>query len=249
MNILRRIVLVAGAAGLVAGLLLAIAHSVITVPLILEAETFETAGAGGTALGHAHDAGARADTHETAAWAPEDGLQRLSLTVLADIVTAIGFALLLIPALLLSGREVDWREGLRWGLAGFVTFTLAPGLGLPPELPGAEGAPLMARQAWWLATVGATAGGLALLFLTRQPICAAAGLVLMVAPHVYGAPQPEVHLSTAPELLTHRFETAVHLVSLVFWATLGAVSGLLLHRLGRGLGIGQARNVLGRTAA
>ena len=31
--------------------------------------------------------------------------------------------------------SLSWRQGLFWGFAGFAVFTLAPGLGLPPELP------------------------------------------------------------------------------------------------------------------
>ena len=58
---------------------------------------------------------------------------------------------------------MTWRDGLLWGLAGFVVFTAAPGLGLPPELPGMPVAPLTARQTLWIATAAATAGGLCLL--------------------------------------------------------------------------------------
>ena len=44
-----------------------------------------------------------------------------------------------------------------WGLAGFAVFTIAPGLGLPPELPGVPAAPLLSRQIWWVTAVLATA--------------------------------------------------------------------------------------------
>ena len=50
-----------------------------------------------------------------------------------------------------------------WGFAGFAVFTLAPGLGLPPELPAMPAADLGDRQIWWTATVLATAVGLALI--------------------------------------------------------------------------------------
>src|SRR3974390_3265881 len=46
--------------------------------------------------------------------------------------------------------HLSWHEGLMWGLAGFAVFTLAPGLGLPPELPGVPAAPLLSRQLWWV---------------------------------------------------------------------------------------------------
>src|ERR1700745_2045609 len=69
----------------------------------------------------------------------------------------------------IAGGTVTWRTGLFWGLAGFATFTLAPGLGLPPELPGTEAAPLLQRQLWWVTTAAATGGGMALLALTLRP--------------------------------------------------------------------------------
>ena len=78
----------------------------------------------------------------------------------ANILTAIGFALLLTGVYAIRGRQVTWREGLLWGFAGFVVFTAAPGLGLPPELPGMPVAELTARQTWWIAAAAATAGGL-----------------------------------------------------------------------------------------
>ena len=99
----------------------------------------------------------------TSEWEPEEGLQRNAFTVAANILTAIGFALLLTGVYAIRGRQVMWREGLLWGLAGFVVFTAAPGLGLPPELPGMAVAELTARQTWWIATAAATAGGLCLL--------------------------------------------------------------------------------------
>src|SRR5260370_596802 len=115
--------------------------------------------------------------HATAAphepeWAPETGIERAAYTLVADLLTAIGFALLLAAGFTLRGGAVTWRDGLFWGLAGFATFTLAPGLGLPPAIPGTEAAPLAARQIWWLATVASTGCGLALLAFTRRPVYA-----------------------------------------------------------------------------
>jgi len=65
--------------------------------------------------------------------------------VLTDVLTGIGFALLLVAGFALAGRAVGWREGLLWGLAAFVAFTLAPSLGLSPEPPGIPAAPLTRR--------------------------------------------------------------------------------------------------------
>jgi cobalt transporter subunit CbtA len=241
MEAFRRIVMVGGLAGLLAGILLTLLHLTVTVPIILEAETYEQA-----AVAQVHAAEAWGHAHDAQAWAPEDGIERALFTLLADIITAVGFGLLLVATCVLAGRELTWREGLHWGLAGFAAFVLAPAIGLPPELPGMEAAPLLQRQAWWLATVAATAGGLALLFLGREPLRAGLGLVLLVLPHLYGAPQPMEHHSLVPAALAHQFVSAALVVNLLFWAALGAIAGLLCKRFGglaaidgRGLALGQ----------
>ena len=107
-----------------------------------------------------------------------------------DLVTGIGFALILVAVSEFAGGIGSWRHGLFWGLAGFAVFTLAPGLGLPPELPAMPAADLTARQVWWWGTVLATAAGLAMIAFRRSPVFALLGVALIVAPHVVGAPQP-----------------------------------------------------------
>lgn len=219
MAFFRGLVCAALCAGLIAGIVAAAAHQIATVPLILKAETYEHAGAPG-----AHD-------HGPAGWEPENGIERTLFTLAADLLTAIGFALLLAAGFALHGGGIGWREGLFWGLAGFVVFALAPGLGLPPEIPGTAAAPLAARQLWWLATTLATGAGLALLAFTRSAPYAAAAVLLIVLPHLYGAPQPAVPAAdAAPAALAHRFIVAATVASLVFWTTLGAATGYFYHR-------------------
>ena len=217
MAALRRLLLAALCAGLISGVFAAAAHHLGTVPLILKAEVYE-------------EAAEKAAPAPDAAWAPENGVERSFHTLVADLLAAIGFALLLASAMSLRGGEAGWRAGLLWGLAGFAVFTLAPGIGLPPEIPGAAAAPLAARQAWWVATVGATGIGLALLIFTRQAVYAAVGLALIALPHLYGAPQPAEHASAAPEALAHQFVVAATLVSFLFWAALGASTGYFYGR-------------------
>lgn len=177
--------------------------------------------------GHAHG-GDHGHTHS--GWVPEDGFQRESLTVLANVVTAIGFGLMLVVASELAGGIQSWRQGLYWGFAGFAVFTLAPGLGLPPELPGMPAADLVPRQIWWVATVAATAGGLALIAFGKGAVLALVGVALIVAPHIIGAPQPVSHDSLVPVELQSQFVTAATLTSLVFWLILGAMVGTLRDR-------------------
>ncbi|WP_157015361.1 CbtA family protein [Mesorhizobium xinjiangense] len=237
MNIFRNVVFVAAIAGLLAGLVMTALQAYATVPLILEAETYESAGAGAAghdhgeaAAGHSHDGAAAGHSHGGEAWAPADGFERSAYTALANIVTGIGFALLLVAVSEMAGGIANWRQGLFWGFAGFATFTLAPGLGLPPELPGMPAADLGARQVWWVATVAATAAGLALIALRRSAILAVIGVAVIVAPHIVGAPQPASHDTAVPAELHHSFVVAVTLTSLVFWLLLGAVAGALRGR-------------------
>lgn len=238
MSLFRNIVFVSALAGLIAGLAMTAMQYAGTVPLILRAETYEKAepsqashdhGAAGHTGGEAR-AAAHPHEHDEDAWAPADGFQRSAFTALANIVTAIGFAVLLVTASEFAGGMTGWRQGVFWGLAGFAVFTLAPGLGLPPELPGMPAAELAARQVWWVATVGATAAGLALLAFTRALRLAVLAIALIVVPHLVGAPKPASFESAVPETLAHDFIVMASLVSLVFWVLLGGAAGFIRSR-------------------
>ena len=96
--------------------------------------------------------------------------------------------------------------------------TVAPGLGLSPELPGVQDAPLLERQVWWIGTAAATATGIALLAFRPSPWAAAVALVSFAVPHLIGAPRLAEQV---PEALSHQFVVAVTLTSLLSWALLG----------------------------
>lgn len=238
MAVFRNVVFIAALAGLFAGIVMTALQVTYTVPLILEAETYEGAdeAEGGEAAAEEGAQDHAAHDHGDDAWAPEDGAERTFYTTAANIVTAIGFALLLVVASELAGGIHGWRQGLFWGFGGFAAFTLAPGLGLPPELPGMPAADLFARQAWWIITVALTAGGIALIALGRSAVLAAVGVALIVLPHVIGAPQPDSHETLVPADLHHRFVVAVTVTNLVFWLALGAAVGVARTRFAEGLG-------------
>jgi cobalt transporter subunit CbtA len=223
---LRRLVFSAVCAGLLTGLLVTIAHQIGTVPVILKAEVYEQAA---DAAAHGPQ-GATHDHHEAHAWQPRDGVERISFTVLADVLTAIGYGLLLTAAFALLGRDVTWRAGLWWGLAGFATFTLAPGLGLPPEVPGTAAAPLLDRPLWWVATALATGGGLALLAFGKRWVWPVLAIVLIALPHLWGAPQPPEAGSVAPAALGRQFVIEVTVVSFLSWAILGSSTAYFYRR-------------------
>jgi cobalt transporter subunit CbtA len=216
----RRIVFAAMISGALAGITLTVLQASEVVPLILEAETFE------------HPEGNGAGHEPPPDWAPEDGWERTLYTALPNGGTGIGFALLLCALFSLRER-VSVPQSALWGLAGFVVFYLNPALGLPPELPGTPAAPLSERQLWWLLTVLATAGGMALIVLNRQWYPKLAGGALLALPHLLGAPHAESGAALAPTDLARRFVFAATWTNGVFWLLLGSVSAWVFQRLGR----------------
>jgi len=229
MTAFRQLFFTALCAGLLAGVFATIVHQIGTVPIILKAEVYEEAAQHAAAPAHSHPDPAKKEP-AAEAWSPADGVERTAYTLLADLLTGTAFALLLVAGLAVRGREIGWREGLFWGMAGFAAFTVAPGLGLPPEIPGSETAPLLSRQLWWLATAAATAGGLALLAFARRPMLLLLAVILIVAPHLVGAPQPAEHASAAPASLARQFVVAATVTSFLFWLVLGAASGYFYRR-------------------
>ncbi len=217
---------VAALTSLLAGVLLTLFQLIQVIPAVIEAEGYEQTVSSQSA--HSHEQGHQ---HDEEAWAPADGLERNLFTAAANVVIALGFSLLLGAAAMWRGKKLDWRSGLLWGLAGYAVFFVAPSLGLHPELPGTEAADLQLRQLWWLATVACTAAGLALLFFNRRYALKALGVVLIVVPHVIGAPQPDVHTALAPDELIHSFITATIVSNAVFWLALGGLYGFFSQKL------------------
>ena len=155
---------------------------------------------------------------------------RILGTLLADIVTGGGFALMLSAVALLVGRRITTANGALWGLAGFAAVALAPALGLPPELPAMPVADLSARQGWWILTVGLTAIGLYLLILRREPMLRAGGIALLVVPHLFTAPHPADLSSPIPPTLAAEFAVASLATGAVFWVLLGLAIGAAMDR-------------------
>lgn len=223
----KRIAQTAGFSALLAALLLTLLQSLWVTPLILEAETYENAE---PLAEHSHAAGAAHEhQHDEDAWAPQDGAQRTLFTGLSNLVVALGFALMLAGLYSLRAPGRTW-QGLLWGLAGFATFSLAPSIGLPPELPGSAAAELALRQYWWLGTAATTAAGLALLAFGGHWWLRILGVLLLPLPHLVGAPQPEVHASLVPAALSEHFVYASLLVNALFWTALGLISAWLFTR-------------------
>ena len=223
---LKRIAQTAGFSALLAALLLTLMQSLWVTPLILEAETYESVE---PVAEHGHAATTAVHEHAEDSWAPQDGVQRTLFTGLSNLVVAAGFALILAGLYSLRSPGRTW-QGLLWGLAGFATFSLAPAIGLPPELPGSAAADLTLRQYWWVGTAATTAAGLALLAFGGQWWLRLLGVLLLPLPHLVGAPQPETHESLAPAALSEHFIYVSLLANALFWAALGLVSAWLFSR-------------------
>ena len=226
-----RYLLAALAAGLLAGILMTPVQMRQVVPIIVHAEQFE-----GEA-GHDHAAGSAAHAHEESALARGEEkpllLGRFWNTVFANLVTGAGFALLMAGVSLVTGVSVRFSTGLAWGAAGWLAVQFLPGIGLPPELPGFPYVDLQARQYWWIASVGASAAGLALLFLRKENLARAAGIALLIAPHLYGAPQPADISANVPAYLAAEFVMAALSPTLFFWLALGLLLGFFMDRAGK----------------
>ena len=238
-----RFLLAALGAGLLAGLFITPVQYARVIPLIIHAETFE--GEGGhdhaeVAAPHSHDA-AVPHTHDTAMVAaavdeeaPPITDSRLFNTVLANLVTGAGFALILAAASLMLDLPITARNGALWGLAGFAVLSLAPALSLAPELPAMPAGDLFGRQIWWLATVVLAAGGIYALALRGELWAKAIGIVALVAPHLVGAPQPADLASPVPPTLAAEFAVASLATAAAFWLILAVLAGYAFDHLRQG---------------
>lgn len=235
---IARVLTAALAAGALAAMVATVLQVFATTPLILRAEVFERHASlqaeGGASPGHTHGAPAAAAGGEAAASA--FSLSRLGLTGLATLVSGVGYALLLSAAMLAAGATFGTGATLAWAMGGFLAASLAPAMGLPPELPGMGGEHLAERQVWWLATAALTAAGLYLAARSRNPLLLSVALVAILAPHLVGAPQAGDG-GAVPASLAAQFASRSLGVALLFWLALGFGLGQAWKRLAPDPGI------------
>ena len=118
-------------AGIAAGLLASALQFTFVIPVLLEGELYET----GARVHFGTDGSPQSD--RGAPTLAGDWL-RHSMTVAFNIVTYTGYGLLLaamISFASLKGITTTAKQGLIWGLCGYIAVQLAPAIGLPPELP------------------------------------------------------------------------------------------------------------------
>ena len=204
-------------AGIAAGLIAAALQFMFVIPALLEGELFEQGirvhfGADGSPQSERGAPGLGGD------------FNRHLMTVGFNIVTYVGFGFLMVAAMAFAElRELTTitpKQGIIWGLAGFIAIQLAPAIGLPPVLPGTIGAEVDARQAWWLGTIIASGLGLWVIAFGRGAV-ALAGVALLAAPHLIGAPRLDVFWGVAPPELAAQFVTVSLGSAAVGWTCLG----------------------------
>ena len=245
----RRLFLCALLVGLLTGLFDSAVQRWQVVPLILAAEVFEVAGEPITTQ-HEQSANAAAHGSEAQAWEPAAGFERTAYTVQANVLNALGSALLLLPLMAFFNRQRGglalslengygkvMRHGLLWGAAAWMCLFAMPFLGLPPELPGMQAAPLQARQLWWVLTVACGAGGLAMLCLVSAK-WRVLGLVLLVLPYAVGAPRHDgsafagmgSDATAQMQVLASQFVVATSIASALQWLLLGTLCAIAAAR-------------------
>lgn len=247
--IFRQIVFYSLLMAVLAGAVVTLVQTWQVVPIILSAEVYEGAGEQPVAPFRAEESHVHGTvsgvTAEGEEWAPAEGAERTAFTLLANTLTAMGFSLLVLVAMLATVRlrrdgveGLNWRHGLAWGAAGYTIFWLAPALGLPPEIPLATTAPLESRQLWWLMAVVCTAGGLAGFAFGKAPWRWVA-LMLIVIPHLVGAPhhqgpmfgQQPPEAAAALDILAQQFIGASAIANAALWIVLGLVGVWALRRI------------------
>ena len=214
-------------AGLIAGLIAALLQFVFVIPLLLEGELYES----GQRVHFLVDGMTQSEKG-----GPGLGTEwgRHLMTVAFNVVTYTGYGLLLVAAMGFArertGLQITVQNGLIWGLCGFIAVQLAPAMGLPPELPGTPAAEVAPRQAWWIGTILATAIGLALIAFGRGVLVHAVALLLILMPHLLGAPHLDTYFGIAPPELSAEFATISLGVAAVGWCLLGYFSAYFLAR-------------------
>ncbi|WP_425053236.1 CbtA family protein [Psychromarinibacter sp. S121] len=211
-------------AGFAAGLIAAALQLYFVQPVLLHAELYE----GGDLIHFGSESTVPA--HQDVGGID---LMRDGLSVLFTVLVYTGYAFIMVGAMALAserGHSVDARRGILWGLGGFVAVHFAPAFSLPPELPGVAAADVVARQIWWFGTVAASAIAVALIAFGRNWAAWGAAVVLLLAPHVIGAPQPEVFTGPVPPELGGEFAGRALGVGLAAWVTLGCFAGFFWQR-------------------
>lgn len=238
--------------GLVSGLVLGILVCAWNLPLILEAEKFEsksTSENSNTGHIHSHSHGeahshAKAGSNSTEETKSDSFWQKRNLgTVIGSILLGISFGVLISiwivffpPNGFLESPSLSKAIFLSifFTVGGFLIFFGIPFLGLPPELPGrASGAyDYPERQAWWFLCVGSSLIGalgsrillsyLNIHNLLKWTLALVTVLLFVGLPFYAGVPEISEDFA-APKELRIQFEYVTLLTNLIFWYLLSSL--------------------------
>lgn len=206
-------------AGAASGLIAALLQLWFVQPVLLHAELYES----GALLHFGADANISASQDVRGFDPLRDGL-----SVVFTMLVYSGYAMVLLALMALAeerGAEITARTGLIWGIAGFVAVHFAPGFSLAPEVPGVAAADVTARQIWWFATAAMAAVAMGLIGFGKDWMAWVAAAVLLLAPQIYGAPEPEVFIGPVPTELGALFAARAFGVGLAAWVLLGTFCG------------------------
>jgi len=211
-------------AGVAAGLLAGLLQLVFVQPVLLHAELYES--------GQLVHFGAKA----VSATQPLPGfdLLRDGLSIGFTVVVYCGYALVLVALMAAASERMNTvitaRTGILWGIAGFVAVQFAPGFTLAPEVPGVAAADVMDRQIWWFLTVAASVIALWLIAFGKDWKSWGAAVVLLLAPHIAGAPEPDVFTGPVPTEIGALFASRALGVGFAAWVFVGLFAGFFWNR-------------------
>lgn len=211
-------------AGAAAGLIAALLQLVFVQPVLLHAELYE----GGDLIHFGSDSVVSAFQDVSGFDPLRDGL-----SIVFTMLVYSAYAMILLAMMSVAeerGAVINARTGMLWGLAGFVALHFAPGFSLAPEVPGVAAADVAVRQIWWFATVAMAAVAMGLIGFGKNWMAWGGAIVLLLAPHIYGAPEPEVFTGPVPTEIGALFAARALGVGMAAWLILGAFSGYFWSR-------------------
>jgi len=247
--IFRNIIFSAVIVGLLSGIIYGLFQQLQLSPILYEAEQYEVkqqavAGDSHTAGHHQSQDSHDHHQHDTNAWSPEDGSERIFWTMVANILTGISFALVMLSLMLLHNLKTNKPKlnavrGLAWGIAGVLAIYVAPGLiGLQAEVPGTISLSYSLRQASWVISVIAALSGIAALYYLPLKY-KGLGIIFAVTPYfIFGTSLQTEHTfkNTNPAAiaaltdLTQQFVIMTAIGTALFFLVLGFASGYVVKR-------------------
>ena len=158
---------------------------------------------------------------------------RDSLSIIFTMLIYAGYSLVTVSAMALAeqrGNVLSTKQGIIWGIAGFIAVHFAPGFTLAPEVPGVAAADVYARQIWWFATVASAVAALWFIAFGSGMVTYGIAVLLLLAPHMIGAPEPDTFTGPVPTELGALYAARAFGVGMAAWVLLGIFSAYFWQR-------------------